>query len=420
MWEKFKETWLWDQNVKVNTTVNNNTTNVNHTNVKTNSNEKQDIENNTNQNIYNQVNSAFNQSTDVLNKMVSSINQANTAMNKATGNQTNKMGMIEIINDEGSTVMVSQKNVVTQRACLTAAVQSITDLKCDATQKAIIADMVGLTAKQSTDQANAAAASQSTRAQNAASATQLAQSFVSSIFYHQGTVPFEKFCENFRLKEGAVFNTNVTANTTVNNNTYNYNDTNITNNINKELKLRNNQNYCNQSVQNYMTNLSNKAHNIQELSQNLSNNIIQAAEANQLNEIAGIKLINSKGTTVMLDQTNELAQELSTEFTNFVSSAALILSKGDTAVDKKSTNDQETTAKSSNSSNTSQSDDITNDVKVDQTASGAISSMTGPIIGIVIAIVVVCALGGGGLLLFMMMRNKSAAPAYPPPGYPPH
>lgn len=141
----------------------------------TNDTQIENIEQIKNTQIYDMVNSAFNSSTDVLNEVSSAIDQANEMMAKASGNQSNVIDFTNIEGSKGVMISLDQKNKAKQDVALVAAVQAISDLKVDNTQKAIICDMLGLTNDITNSQGSASSSQQGSAVKNNATSKQTAK-----------------------------------------------------------------------------------------------------------------------------------------------------------------------------------------------------------------------------------------------------
>ena len=384
----------FDGNVNVDTTKNN--TNV--TQIST-----QKILNNSE--LYNEISTSYEKAFEVINKVRNEINKANEAMAKASTDQTNNGGGIKITGVHDSTISLSQKNKAEQNVSLIASVRAINDLDATNKQKAIIADMVGLTQSANNDQAATSSLAQDGGATN--DTTNKTEQFL-PIFSNQYLEKFglgKVFSKKYRMKkegfsllkkyvfkETAMFGTNfdVDVSTTIN-------DTNMY----QSNEQWNETNTKNTNIQQYASSLTEKTENIDENVQNLQNNMAAAAEASQTNDFGGVEIGDSSGLVFSYEQSNELIQNVTMEYTDFMETVKKAINEGDVSSTTDTTGDQSTANKQSSDSISDQKSDVENKTLNESKQGGGI----GNIIMIVVIIAVVAGLGG---ILFKGFMSKEA------------
>lgn len=377
-----------DANIGVNTTIN--TTNVNN---------NTSIKNFSESEVYNKVENAYNSAVEVVNEVRKTVNQVNDIANKAQTKQTNKVGPVKISGSKGVKLKVEQKNKALQQVSLVATVKAISNLQGDNVTKAIVADMVGLTQKADSGQDAKNSAATTNGVANTTSNERKQELFVNSILSGgRGHVTFEPFRTSYRkegfnllkesiYKECSMFgaNINVDINTTIN-------DTNITNNTEQLTSQKTKA----ENIQKYVTNISEKNKNLQEMVENLTNNLNAASEVDQSNILESLEIEDSEDVDVEFTQANELTQTLTTEFSNFVESASKTMNTNEISTDKTLTTDQGSSQTQTAATETTTATVVENTTTNKTDQSGGMASMKNIIIMAIIGMVV---LGIAGLLL---------------------
>lgn len=388
----------------------NSNTNINDTQLT----DKKKIENN---DILKKVSVAYDTANEIRNKINQQMDQVNNAAAKAKTTQTNTAVGMSIVGNKGGNIKINQINEAVQKVKLAATVKAIQQLDASNSQKAIIADMLNLTQKMTQDNQKKSTTDQSTKGTVDNSQSAKTDKFVNSITYGgHGMIQIEPFdiYESYYLKEtGVAFNLGSDANNSTHENI------NVNKNTTKVDKDHQETNTKNQDIQNYMNTMKNKAENLQEFKQNLQNNIQAASEAEQSNVIKDFKIADNEDLKFEFTQLNKFSQDIVTEFSNFVETAAKVTTSNETESKKGITTTQDTALKSGMDSTTKQSSDIgvKNNQSAEMTDTFNMTKMFQYGAIAVAAICACCVLGFFGLMAMRAMNKNNAPPqiVYAPP-----
>ena len=350
-----------------------------------------------NSELYNEIKTSYEKAFEVVNKVRNEINMANEAMAKAETTQSNKVGKIDLSNMTNSNISISQKNKAEQNVSLIASVQALTDLEATNTQKAIIADMVGLTQSADNKQTADNTGTQDSSAVNdTLNKTDQKASFTFlPSFTNQYLEKFglrKTFSSGYKMKkegfnllkkyvfrETALFgaNINIDVSNTVNDNK-----------MYQSVENWNETNTKNTNIQEYASSLTEKTENVDENIQNLQNNMAAAAEASQSNELEELIGDGASGINYNLEQSNELSQAVTQEYGNFMETVKKTMN--DSSLDSTSTSDiGQTTTNDQTSKNTSDQTAKVDNKTTNESSQSAGSASIIMIIVIVIVLVVV-------------------------------
>lgn len=357
--------------------------------------------------IYNEISNAYDSSIEVISKVRNEINAANDAIAKANSVQTNTAGGIKLSGLKNSKISLSQANKGLLNVSLVASVKAINDLQVNDKQKAIVADMVGLTQSAGNQQDSKNDSKKDASTLQDTQNTNKQEGFATSVVSgRRNTIRFNTVAdfpvrEGFNLlhealfKEGALFGANV--NTNVNNVSNESNSWQETNNLTME-KTKESQ------IQNYMTTIKEKQENLQEFAKNLKNNIEAAGNLAQSNDFGGIEITDSEGLEFDFKQSNDVAITLTNEFSDFIQDAAKVLKETETGTDKKMETGQAATNLQTGANTSEQT---TETKQVTKNENSQVGTSTG-IIVMVIVLAVIAAIGG---LVYMSMTKGSGAGA---------
>ena len=342
-----------------------------------------------NSEIRNEIETSYEKAFEVISKVKTEVNKVNEVTAKAEATQSNKIKGLDLSGMKDSTVKIKQMNKAEQNVALVAAVQAINDLSATNRQKAIISDMLGLTQEGEASQESAASATTGATVTNDTTNKTKQEGFLPRFsqpyLERYGLKPMK-----YSLLRRCVFRESfgdVTFNTTVNDT---LNDTKIT----QSSENWNESNTKNENIQSYASTLTEKSENVDEYVQNLKNNMAAAASASQSNEMEDIRAVGASGVTVDLEQTNEMAQDISAEFSDFMESVKKTLNESENSVTTDASMGQSAKTDQKATSTSDQSAEAENKtLNVTEQSKGL------DIAGIILLIVV-------AVLLFRFFKNK--------------
>ena len=336
------------------------------------------IKNNTD--LYNEINTAYDTTVEIMNKVSNDIEAVNNSIAEGTITQLNSVGEIVLENVDGLSLDIEQINKGVLQVQLVSSVQHLNDIKDSNVNKGIVADMLGLTSKSDVLNEGKQVADQSgtTKIDKEQETKQETYKYISESFVKRSMKYIKETFWGIDVGSPTV-ETGVNRSTTIDKKTLDsmsLSDTNV-----KDT-----------NIQNYITSFMSKTDNINEYKNNLVNNITSAGKITQTNSFAGLKAKNVSNIKLNIKQSNDASADISNKFESFMDTVKQVLT--DNQVDKTSdTKSDKTTATkttSDQSSTQTAGSDISQTQKISQTA---LSNIIGAYAGLIIGIIVLILLG---------------------------
>lgn len=365
----------------------------------TETNETQNINNNTNvnqrnsnttntQNIndtYNEINSSYDTAINIICKTIEEESKKVQIENTQNIEQKNVMkGKNFVVQGEGNEFNLNQTNKLDAKAVVNYMAKAVTDITDTKVNKAMVADFLGVTNK--TDNSNAT--DNSLKQGNTAE--------TSNKNKQEAKASTEKFVkESMILPLVSKDVTNIVQNT--NNNT---NINQVSETVRNQLELNKETN-----IQNFVNRMSQNTEDIQEMRNNLEQNLKNALSASQSNvfdfENVGI---GGKNNKVNIDQQNEIVSDILTKFDETVEKVKKLSKTTETTQNNTQNITNDTKSSNSIKDTVDQSNGAT--VKNDNDQS-AVSTVTASSIfkTIILVVVAIAAFGAVMMILKMMMSG---------------
>jgi hypothetical protein len=368
-------------------------TNVN-TNVSNTKNYSSSDESNTNvqkilnsQDLMKSISSAYDKTVEVLNKTSKEVEKEAKAANKSMTKQSNIVNL-KGANLKGTTISVDQSNKLTKTVALSASLSFINEIDADQKTKAIVADMLGVT--------QGSEAVQSAIQNAAQEAANLQESKQTSSQEAKAGFSFRELFLVGPLKERALVDTNVNTNVSNESNTQIANLHNYSDNL-QDNSIRS------QEIQNYVSTLTDKTQNVNDIKEKISQTIENIADTVQEN-IADMEGLIAEDVELPIKQVNELEETITNGFEDYMNEVTKVVNDTSLEASQEITADQQEVAIQSGEQAVSQG--LTNEQKneqtIDQTGSAGGSSWITTIVICIIAVIAI----GAGVKIYFSMKNK--------------
>lgn len=323
-----------------------------------------------NNELYNEISTNLDKANEIINRTANEILKQNQAEAAANVNQSNvaKGQKLSITNSKNVNITLS--NEATTKIQLKVYAQSFNELDTNVYNKAIVADMLGMTGSLS--------------AENKDSNTGTATADTNTTFNAETSV------STFLMECFADTNVTVT-NENINKYVENNNSaTNITGNTNKESQ-----------IQAYCEHLSESTKNINENIQNLQNNLSALANINQSNEFSYEEVEISGSENVNINLLNKADQEVVLEYQDFMQQVGKAAAAAESQNTTQATTDAASSTKGESSNTSSADSSLTSETTsaLSVTGSSAIKTLI-----VVVAIIIVV------IVLYKMFANRKASP----------
>lgn len=326
-----------------------------------------------NKDLYTEMRTNIEKANEIVNQAKNEINKKTEAAAKAESKQSNKMTGKSFSVKNSSNVSFSLSNKSKVAIQLMVYAECISQLDSKKYNKAMIADMVGMTASSDTLNTAAQKADAEATAKTSATVDTGIEKYV-----------IEKMPSLFGV------DTTVTNTKTTVNNESNTSVSNITSNDTTERQ-----------IQDYCEHLSESTKNIDENVQNLAANLAAVAKVDQSNEFSYEEVEIDNAHDVNIDMLNESDQQLIMEYKELMNQIAQAVSESEIADTTTVSGDM--TSKTQNDSSQEGTAKTTSDVSTDVTTK--VSNTTGIIIAVVIGIVVLII-----VIVYAYKRLRSPTP----------